>query len=97
MNGAELNEPEPPPETPPGEEGGESVEELEDRLITALERNEQLEQRIATLESRLGAIESNNHRTEPIPESPPVDPAPTNRQPDQAPRPAHVWYRKLNE
>jgi hypothetical protein len=100
-NGVNEHEPEPLPETAPGEESGggnETVEELEDRLIIALERNEQLEQRIAALESRLAAIESNGNGREPVSEGPSVDTTPANnRQPDTPPRPAHIWYKRLDE
>jgi len=102
VNGDEIVEPttaEPTTETSSGETTEETVEQLEDRLIIALERNEHLEQRLVDCERRLSEVESHRSISEPR------NPETTNgtldtthdRKPDTPPRTPYFWFRKWGE
>ena len=96
-----------PAETPAGEGSEETAEDLEDRLIAALERSEQLESRLAECERRITELAASRavlqpgnteHSSNPLDTTP--APAP-DRQPDTPPRahtkPADWWFRKFGE
>jgi hypothetical protein len=91
-----------PTEQVPAETPGETIEDLEDRLINALKRNEQLEGRITELEGRItelersktsGAIPQSNHSDT----SNGTSNGTTERKPDTPPKPPHFWFRKFGE
>lgn len=78
----------------------ETVEELEDRLVAALERNEHLEERIQQLETRLATIEGHSHAEYAASEhshraESPAENPPTERQPDKPPKHPHIWFRDV--
>ena len=102
MNGAEIEPTVPEPTTE--ETSGETVEEIEDRLIAALDRAEQLESRLAECERRLGEFEASRAVLQPGNSEHPegtLDTTPADRKPDTPPR-AHTpladWYfRRVGE
>ena len=92
--------PESTAETGGGENESETVEQLEDRLIIALERNEHLEARLVECERRISQLEASR----PVPE--PGNPTDTNgtldtpngeRKPDIPPRSSNIWFRRWGE
>src|SRR5271167_3816406 len=106
MNGDTF---EPERQSPATETSGagseETAEDIEDRLIAALERSEQLESRLAECERRITELAASRAVLQPgntEHSSNPLDtiPAP-NRQPDTPPRahtkPADWWFRKFGE
>lgn len=87
-------------ETSGGADSEETVEQLEDRLIAALERSEQLETRLAECERRISELETSR----PVPEpgnsdapTNPLDTPPGERKPDVPPRSSNFWFRRWGE